>query len=114
MEISTEKPIVISYTPTSGDVGKFEKNILTLLDNAAKPEFVFVNLSTRDFPRRMEDVPLELKKLLMTNPKVKVVWDGNNPLASDSEYMIIDADEDMASAIKCHIEGNSAKSDEIV
>lgn len=82
---------IILYTPTNVlDIEQLNKNIYALFENSPKPKFVFVNLSTSQFPKRISDLPFPLKQIFMTNPRVKVVWDGNMPDLQEEDFILKD------------------------
>lgn len=56
------------------------RNIPVIVDPYLKgsnpSELVFLQLDSEKFPRRILDFPDDVRKYVMTHPRVKVVWDG--------------------------------------
>lgn len=71
--------------------GNTIKVIDSLFANTVKPDLVFLNLSSIDYPHRTMEVPWELVEYVAKNPRVKFMWDGNNPVTGDDGYEILDA-----------------------
>ena len=61
----------------------------SLFANAVKPDLVFLDLSSIEYPHRTRDLPWELVEYAGKNPKVKFMWDGNNPFSDDDCYEIV-------------------------
>ena len=68
----------------------------SLFANTVKPDLVFLDMSSIEYPHRTMEVPRNLVEYVMRNPKVKFLWDGNNPLTGNEEYQIIDVANDVA------------------
>ena len=61
----------------------------SLFANTVKPDLVFLDLSSIEYPHRTRDLPWELVEYAGKNPKVKFIWDGNNPFSDDDCYEIV-------------------------
>ena len=74
------------------------KNILPVIDqlfaNTVTPDLVFLVVSSYEYPHRTMELPWELVELSGKNPKVKFIWDGDNPLEGDDRYNVIDVEQD--------------------
>lgn len=54
-----------------------------------KPDFVFLDMESSEFPDRSISLPDGLMEFVCRNPRVKFIWDGKNPLEDDEAYEII-------------------------
>ena len=61
----------------------------SIFANTVKPDLVFIDVSSDEYPHRTMELPRELVAFSGKNPKVKFMWDGNNPLADDFDYEIV-------------------------
>ena len=61
----------------------------SIFANTVKPDLVFIDVSSDEYPHRTMELPWELVAFSGKNPKVKFMWDGNNPLADDFDYEIV-------------------------
>ena len=61
----------------------------SLSANTVKPDFVFLDMSSIEYPHRTMEVPGELVEYVAKNPRVKFMWDGRNPLKDDENYDVI-------------------------
>lgn len=73
MDINNKKKRVIEIPATSLNIG----NVSNAINSALKSDvdLVFLKLSSNAFPNRTQDLPNDLRRILMTNPKVKGIWD---------------------------------------
>lgn len=80
----SEKKIVVQLKVNHGEnpINVVE----SLFANTVKPDLVFLDVSSIEYPHRTMELPWELVEFSCKNPKVKFIWDGNNPLADDDEY----------------------------
>lgn len=90
MEMPFEKKIVVQLKVNYGE--NVVPVVDSLLDSKVKPDLVFLELSSIDYPHRTTDVSLELVKYVGQHPNVKFMWDGKNPLENCDEYEIMDKD----------------------
>ncbi len=81
------------------------KVIQSVLDNTVLPDRIYLTLSTIEFPRYEQDIPVELYRLIMTSDRVVLNWVDTNwksfkkvfpvlPYLEDDD-IIIDIDDDM-------------------
>lgn len=89
-EMTVEKKIVVQIR-----VNGCEKPVHvvdSVFSSTIKPDLVFLDVSSLEYPNRIVDLPKELIECARKNPLVKFMWDGNNPLADDDEYKLVDFD----------------------
>ena len=65
----------------------------SLFANTVKPDLVFLDMSTIEYPHRTMEVPRNLVEYVGKHPNVKFMWDENNPL-NESEYEKINVEDD--------------------
>ena len=58
------------------DAGRIPSIVDSYLKGSNSPELVLLQLDSKKFPRRILDFPSDVRKYVMTHPKVKVEWDG--------------------------------------
>ena len=58
-----------------------------------KPDIVFMNLSLEEFPNRLKDLPRDLVELSLKNPKVKIGWDMDSTIFSNSIVVDVGSDD---------------------
>ena len=56
------------------DAGKIPSIVDPYLKGSNPPELVFLQLDSEKFPRRTMDFPSDVRKYVMTHPRVKVAW----------------------------------------
>ena len=71
--------------------GNTIKTIDSIFSNTVKPDFVFLNMSSIEYPNKIFDIQKDLVDYVVKNPKVKFIWDGKNPFDEDDAYEILDA-----------------------
>ena len=57
------------------DVRNIPDMVEVYLNGGNPPELVLLQLDSEKFPRRILDFPEDVRKYVMTHPKVKVEWD---------------------------------------
>ena len=57
------------------------------------PDIVFLNLSLEEFPNRLKDLPKDLVELSLKNPKVKIGWDMDSTIFSNSIVVDVGSDD---------------------
>lgn len=70
----TKPKIVVTMTSWKKRIGNCIEVIQSILDNTVKPDIIFLNLSTEEFPNLCLDIPPELMKMCMTEQRVKINW----------------------------------------
>ena len=85
---SNNKKKAIEIPATSLNIGDVSNTINSALKSDV--DLVFLKLSSKMFPNRIQDLPNDLRRILMTNPMVKAIWD--NGEIDFEEYDIIGAD----------------------
>lgn len=85
--MSNEKKIVVQIDFNCHT--EYSKVIDVLFSNTIKPDIVFLNVSSIEYPNRVMGLPNELVEYVAKNPKVKFMWDGVNPLSCDNGYKLI-------------------------
>lgn len=73
MDINNKKKRVIEIPATSLNIGDVSASINSALKSDV--DLVFLKLSSNAFPNRIKDLPDNLRRILMTNPRVKAIWD---------------------------------------
>ena len=71
------------------DAGKIPSMVEPYLKGSNPPDLVLLQLDSEKFPRRTMDFPEDVRKYVMTHPKVKVEW-GENNLALDDNHKLLD------------------------
>lgn len=61
----------------------------SLLAKSDPQELIYIQLDPSKYPNRLNDLPMDVRKYLMTHPRVKVEWFENN-LALDDNHKILD------------------------
>jgi hypothetical protein len=69
----------------------------SLFANTVKPDLVFLDMSSIEYPHRTMEVPWELVEYVGKHPNVKFIWDGNNPLEDDDAHIVVQCGTDDAS-----------------
>ena len=80
-------------TSWSKRIGNCVKVIQSILDNTVKPDIVFMNLSLEEFTNRQKDLPRDLVELSLKNPKVKIGWDMDSTIFSNSIVVDVGSDD---------------------
>jgi hypothetical protein len=70
-----QRKIVIQMGVSQEHISECVSIVSQLLGNTVKPDLIFVNLSQKDFPKRMDSLPDDVVRMFQTTPCVKVVWD---------------------------------------
>ena len=97
--------INICMTSYPRRIGNCAKVIQSVLENTVLPDRIYLTLSTIEFPRYEQDIPVELYRLIMTSDRVVLNWVDTNwksfkkvfpvlPYLEDDD-IIIDIDDDM-------------------
>ena len=68
------------------DVGKIPSMVELYLKGSNPPNLVLLQLDSKKFPRRTLDFPSDVRKYVMTHPKVKVEWDSEPSKLVDLEW----------------------------
>ena len=56
------------------DAGKIPSMVDSYLKGSNPPDLVLLHLDSEKFPRRTMDFPKDVRKYVMTHPRVKVEW----------------------------------------
>lgn len=71
------------------DVRNIPVIVDSYLNGINPPDLVLLQLDSEKFPRRTMDFPEDVRKYVMTHPRVKVEW-GENNLTYDNGYNLLD------------------------
>ena len=104
-EFAPRNKVVVAMTSWKKRIQNCYYVINCLLCNSTPPDLVFLTLSTKEFPNLCADLPEDLRKLCMSNHKVKLNWVGPNtksmkkvfPILGfiDDDTMIVTIDDDL-------------------
>ena len=58
------------------DVRNIPGTVDSYLNGSNPPDLVLLQVDSGKFPRRTMDFPEDVRRYVMTHPRIKVVWDG--------------------------------------
>ena len=95
-----QRKIVIQMGVSQEHISECVSIVSQLLGNTVKPDLIFVNLSQKDFPKRMDSLPDDVVRMFMTVPSVKVVWDYGTQILDATQFNILDLGMDVEGYIR--------------
>ena len=77
--VSKEKSVIVSLTSWAKRIGNVKDVLISLLNQTKKADFIELNLSLLEFPKKEKSLPKDLIKLIKENKTVEINWVENNP-----------------------------------
>ena len=77
--VSEKKSVIVSLTSWSKRIGNVKTVLESLLNQTRKADFIELNLSLVEFPKKEKSLPKDLVKLIKENRCVEINWAEDNP-----------------------------------
>lgn len=85
--MSEPKKIVVKLKVDQ--IGNVSNLVDSLLSGTVVPDLVFLELNSLEFPNRILDFPNDVRKYVMTHPKVKTFWGDEDPFEANDGYEVV-------------------------
>lgn len=74
-------PVIVSMTSWPARINHVAFTVYMMLSQTVRPDKIIINLSQKEFPNKLRDLPKELVNTIYACKEVEIVWHNNNTRA---------------------------------